>query len=134
MSDIYRLTADAQVSTLFGPSGSGQAALDVPIDEALCLAVRSSQVVELISDAPVVVQLPGPTSGAPAAPQANALIAKVVGPRVKATITTADGATQVVPVDPLLVLHTTTVSPITALSLTRTPGNDTFVHLFLGQI
>jgi hypothetical protein len=134
VADAYTFIADATVAPISGGFSSGIAALDVPLNEALTLSVKSSQVVELISDAAATVQLPGPTSTNPSAPLANVVVIKVVGPRVKAAITTADGASQIVPVDPLFVLHTTTVSPITALTLTRTPGNDTFVHLFLGQI
>lgn len=134
MSDRYQIQGSATTSPISGASAPVGAQVAVEIDEALVLSVDLQRRYDLIDDAAVTVQLPGPTSSNPSAPQANVLIIQVTGPRVKATITTADGAAQVIPVDPLLVLHTETGSPITALTLTRTPGNETFCDVFLGQI
>lgn len=132
MADAYHLIADATVAPLSSPS-SGEADIGVAIDEQITLSLDYKLTVELTTDAEVVVPLPGP-SAANVDPLANVVVIKVEGPRVKAKLTTADGAAQVLPVDPLLILHSLTVSPVTALSLTRSPGNDTLVHIFLGQI
>lgn len=135
MADTYHLTAEAETGPVAGGSlSSGSANVGIPVDVSLVLTASVARSYELISDAPVTVDLPGPTSDNPDAPQANVLHVQVSGPRVKATITTADGTAQVVPVDSLLILHTTTIAPITALTLTRTPGNDTFVSVFAGAI
>ena len=57
---------------------------------------------------------------------------KVTGGKVRVRLTSADGATQAVPVDSLLVLvdRATTVS---AIDLTRTPSTSTRVQVFLGE-
>ena len=135
MATIYTLNADALTAPQAGAVfSSGQPVVDVPLNEVVTLSLSSTQTIELIGDAPVSVLLPGPSSANPLGPQANCLLIKIVGPRVKATITTADGSAQVIPVDPLLILNSESVSPITALTLTRTPGVDTFAYVFLGQI
>jgi hypothetical protein len=64
-------------------------------------------------------------------PSVNALYIEADS-KVKLTITTADGALQVVPVDPMMVWFSATV-PITALSITRLAGTTTNVKLILGQ-
>ncbi len=135
MATTYTLNADALTAPQSGSTfSSGQPVVDVPLNEVVTLSLSSTQTIELIGDSPVTVLLPGPSSANPGGPQANCLLIKIVGPRVKATITTADGAAQVIPVDPLLILNSEGASPITALTLTRTPGVDTFAYVFLGQI
>lgn len=52
--------------------------------------------------------------------------------KVRARITSADGSTQSVPVDPLFVLLAGSV-PVTAIDLTRLAGVNTNVTLFLGE-
>lgn len=65
---------------------------------------------------------------------AHVLLLSVASPgaKVKARITTADGAVQVVPFDDLFLLVSLT-SPVTALDLQRTAGVDSFVDVYLGS-
>ena len=136
MATIYTLNADALTAPQVGSTfSSGQSVIDVPLNEVVTLSLQSTQVIELITDDTVDVLLPGPSSANPGAPLANCILIKIIGPRVVATITTADAeGPQVIPIDPLLILNSESVSPITDLTLTRTPGVDTFAYIFLGQI
>ena len=134
MSYAYQFQGGASLQSIPGAAlTSGIPTIEQQINTAYTLTLKTSADFELTSDSPVTVPLPGPSAES-GTPQANILQITVQGPRVKATITTADGASQVVPVDPTLYMETTTVSPITALTLTRTPGVDTLASVFLGQI
>lgn len=64
--------------------------------------------------------------------EANVLFLKGTGGKFKATLTSTDGASQVVPVDDTLMLTVRKV-PITAISLTRETGVEVSVSLFLGE-
>jgi hypothetical protein len=64
-------------------------------------------------------------------PEVNALFIEA-SQKVKLTITTADGAAQVIPVDPMMIWFSESV-PITALSITRLAATTTSVRLVLGQ-
>ena len=125
MADRFTLTADGQTVPSSSQT-SGIAVLDVPVNESFTLTWKRTDIVELTVDTPVTVPLPGPT------PQAAVLMLKAVGGKVKATITNADGAAQVISFDSVLILINQSAM-ITALTLTRLPAVDTFVHVFMGQ-
>lgn len=123
--ETFTLSADASTSPLGTPSGVS--VMDTPFLEQLALSYKKSDTVQLDADGAQAVVLPGG-----ATKQAHVLLAKAVGGKVIATITTADGAAQVVSFDSLLIIINLT-APITALSFTRTPGTATTVNTFLGQ-
>jgi len=52
--------------------------------------------------------------------------------KVRARLTSGDGAAQSIPVDPLLILLAS-ASPVTAIDLTRLAGVNTEVTIFLGE-
>lgn len=124
------------MATQFGLSGSytaepldGVPSLDpsigTPIDETMQLAYKATSEVHLTVDTPVAVDFAGVTN-------ANIVILKAVGGKVRARLTSADGTTQAIPVDSVLILTSREV-PITAVDLTRLPATDTVVRYFLGE-
>jgi hypothetical protein len=129
----YRLNADASMAATPGCPPGGSTTGDVNVDQSFTIVASSARSYQLLDDDPVTIDLPGPTSDNPDDPQAGILIVQVQGPPVKALVTTDYGTAQAIPIDPLLILHSTTDHPITALTLTRTAGNDTFVNVFAGQ-
>lgn len=112
------------MASLLGPI-SGLASVAIPLVERAALAQFSNQSITLTSDAALVVPLGSMT-------EVNALIVKAIGAKVRVRVTSADGSTQAVPVDSLLVLLAGSV-PITAIDLMRVAGVETAVEVFLGQ-
>lgn len=124
------------MATQFALSGSytaepldGVPSLDpsigTPIEESMQLAYKTVVEAHLTTDAPATVAFGGVTN-------ANVVILKVVSGKVKARLTSADGATQAVPVDTVFILTSRSV-PVTAIDLTRVPATDTVVRVFLGE-
>jgi hypothetical protein len=89
------------------------------------LETRTQVELTLTSDAAVAVSIPG-------ASNINVVVIRTVGGKVKARISSSDGATQAVPVDPYMSLITESVN-ITALDVTRVAGQETNVQIFLGE-
>ena len=128
MTTAYQFQGGPSIQAIPGAyASSGVPVTSIPINTAYTLALQNAVSYDLSSDSPVSIPVPG-VSGA------NIVLITVTGSRVKATLTSADGSAQVIPVDPTFYLESTTVSPITALTLTRTPGVDTLVSIFLGSI
>jgi hypothetical protein len=68
-----------------------------------------------------------------AMPSVNIVFVKVkAGGHVKVRFTSSDGATQAVPVDSMLLVISQRVS-ITAVDITRDPGVETLVDVYLAQ-
>lgn len=107
-------------------SPSGIASFCTPIIEQLNLVQKDYDTLVLAADAPVSVSFGGGVTAA------SVVILKAVGGKVRARVTSADGSTQAVPFDSLLILISRTV-PITAIDLMRVPGMATTVDVFLGQ-
>lgn len=105
------------------PSGSLYCA--TALDETVGLSRMLSATYDLTADSPVTVSMGGLTSAAVVA-------VKVTGSKVDATLTSADGTAQTIPVDSLALLISET-APFTALALTRTTGIAARVEVFLGQ-
>ena len=63
---------------------------------------------------------------------AHVVIIRTVGGRVDVRITHAGGSTQIIPVDALLIL-TSTTRPITAINLTEPDARAKTVKVFLGE-
>lgn len=101
--------------------------VDSEISEAMVLARSpTAYEVDLTVDTPMPVQLGGNSS-------VNVVILKSVGGKVKARITSADGTTQAVPFDSVLIITSRSV-PITAIDLTRAPATPCTVRVYLGQM
>lgn len=121
MSSRFDLAGSLTVTPL---EGDGPDVGEV-IHEILALEDFKFSTYTLDADAPVDVDFGGLSA-------ANVVMIKVTGGKVRVRLTSADGATQAVPVDSLLVLvdRATTVS---AIDLTRTPSTSTRVQVFLGE-
>lgn len=122
-----QLQINGSITTSPRPSVPVSAAsyLAQPISETAKLKAKAADVLNLATDA----ETPLPFGGVV---NANFVYICAVGGKVKAKITSADGAEQTVPIDPL---HMTISSstPITAISLTREAGQDTSVNYILGE-
>ena len=114
-------------SLVSSPSGaeSGDPGPIAPLDEALTLKRQLVDVYDLAADAPQAVAFGGLS-------QAHVVSIKAVGGKLRARITSADGAQQSIPVDGYLFLRSDTV-PITAIDLTRVAGTATTAKVFLGE-
>lgn len=89
------------------------------------LATEQYSQLTLASDSPAALPFGGLS-------EANVLIVKCVGGKVRVRITSADGSQQSVPVDSFLALISASV-PMTTVDVTRVPGVQTVVRYFLGQ-
>lgn len=128
MSDVFKLHGDVSLggSGGCGSSSSGSPNVIMSLDETMALA-KAAVVGEysLTTDAVQVVSFGGIASAA-------LVIIKVIGGKVKARLTSADGATQAIPVDSLALILSGSV-PYTALDLTRVPGVSVVVKVTLGE-
>ena len=107
-------------------SPSGVPALTTPLSELATVGVFTPSAYTLIADAPVAVMLGGVSV-------VNMLQVKVVsGGHVRVRVTSADGATQAIPVDTVLILMTRAIG-ITAIDLTRDLGVETVVEVLVAQ-
>lgn len=122
--DGFRLQGGYTVTPLSSVTSFAQV-VEAVIDELVTLEARTSYDVALTVDTPVAVSFGGVTN-------ANVVVLKALGGKVRARLTSADGATQAVPFDTYLILMSDTV-PITAIDLTRVAGVDTTVRVFLGD-
>jgi hypothetical protein len=109
---------------------SGSASLDpsfaAAIDESYVLDGKDGGFpVTLTTDAEFVVSFGSLVN-------ANIVILKSDG-KCKARLTSTDGATQSIPVDTVFISISQSV-PFTALGLTRLPGAETTVRVFLAKI
>lgn len=107
---------------------SGEAVVKIDLLEEGTSSAYVTSVVSLGGDDPEEISL-GDLDGA------EICIVRVVsqlGGKVLASFTHADGSAQVIPVDPLFVLISAT-SQITALSIQRTPGVETTVHVLFAR-
>lgn len=124
MADSFKLLGSYEVA----PQGSQLSfapAIIAQISESRTLSAKTISDITLDADAIEAVDFGG-------VEEAHVLELKATGGKVLATITTADGASQVVPVDSSLILICDE-SPVTALSLTRKAGTPTTVRVFLGE-
>lgn len=109
---------------LMGPA-SGVPSTEVPLDEPIALSAYMVQSLVLDTDSPMSVPFGGVAS-------VNFLSVKAIDEKVRVRLTSADGSSQSVPVDGLLVVQTDSV-PITAIDVTRVTGIQTTVEVILGQ-
>jgi hypothetical protein len=126
LADNFSLSGSYSVSPLSPPASADFDVLAV-INESEVLQEKSANSFDLSSDSPFTVPFGSVAS-------ASVMIIKVVsGLKIVATITTADGTAQTIPVDSFLAIISEG-SPVTALLLTRTPATDTSVRVFLGEM
>lgn len=124
MSETFTLSGSAGSKPVVGaPSGQGN--LSIPLDEGVSLLRSLKSEYRLSADAVQAVGL-GPLTNV------HVLIVRANGGKVRVRVTSADGVTQAIPVDPLLVLIANDV-PITAVDLTRVANIETDVSIFLGE-
>ena len=110
------------------PAGnnSGQPTVLVSYSEKVAQERQLVTTYTLDADTPVSVDL-GPLT------EVNFLSVRAVGNKIRVRITSADGSSQSIPVDPTLLLRCDSVG-ITAIDLTRTATYDTDVYLVMTQI
>ncbi len=125
MADTFTLAGSYESVPASVGTASGAASITAPIDEVVQLATRTQVEITLTSDAPVALAIPGGTN-------INAVVIRTVGGKVRARISSSDGATQAVPVDSFMALISESVD-ITALDVTRVVGQETVVQVFLGE-
>lgn len=125
MPEILTLTGQLSFNPTHAECGvDSDLSTVVNLQESLSIAAKQMLTFSLSSDLAFPIDLT-------TTPNVNMLYIDVSS-KVKLTITTADGATQVVPVDPVMFWISSTV-PITALSITRLAGTDTNVKVILGD-
>lgn len=125
MADTFKLSGSYTSAPTYG-NPSGCPSVEAPIDEAMTL--KKSPLVseyELTADAPQAVSFGSLTN-------AHVVIIKTYGGKVRATLTSADGASQAIPVDSFAAIMSSSV-PYTALSITRVSGTTTSVKVLLGE-
>lgn len=131
MPDQFTLSGQYGTTPSAGGIASGIAAITVPLLEQLNLVAKHYDSITLGTDAPTSVEFGGVVN-------AHVVVLKATGGKVRARITTTDGAQQAVPCDDLVIIisrgSTGTPAPATAIDLTRVPGVSTVVEVFLGQI
>lgn len=124
MADTFKLIGSYDVTPLSSPL-SFAPSIEAVINEAKAIAQKQLCDVTLSADSPVSVPFGGVTN-------ANIIILKAVGGKVRARYTSADGTDQSVPFDTYVILMTDAV-PITAIDLTRVSGTLTTVRVFLAE-
>jgi hypothetical protein len=124
MSDRFVLSG-SYVTTPLGGVQSFAQNIDALIDETTVLDKKYADTIELGVDTPVSIEFGGVTN-------AHVVILKAVGGKVRARVTSGDGAQQAIPFDTYIILMSME-EPITAIDLTRTPATLTTVRVFLGE-
>jgi len=125
MADQFHLSGEYATSPNTGAEASADPQVCAHIDERLSLENKTTNSVILDDDDPFDVDLGGLAN-------VNVLIMRTQGGKVMAQITSADGDSQSVPVDPFFALISRSV-PVTALTLTRVSGTPTTVKVFMGE-
>jgi|APSaa5957512622_1039677.scaffolds.fasta_scaffold356728_1 hypothetical protein len=124
MADTWAWTGEWTTTPTSGVP-SGDAVMSTPVNESQPLDVKHYDTIELGADGPTAVTFGGVTN-------AHVVALRTVGGRVIARLTSADGATQSIPVNPHMILIAED-RPITALDVERVAGQLTTVKVFLGE-
>lgn len=124
MADSFALQGSYGVTPLGNPLSFAPSVL-AAISEGI--QVKAKQVTELVLtvDTPVTVDFGGVAN-------AHIVILKSTGGKVRARVTSADGALQAVPFDTYWILMSEAV-PLTAIDLTRIAATETTVRVFLAE-
>ena len=125
MSSQLTISGSYVIAPLTGASANGEPTISTPFDEMI-ITDRSTLVeLRLTSDVAVSVAFGGVDEAVFVAIHAS-------GGKVSATLTSADGTDQIIPVDPIGLLLSESV-PFTALSLTRATGTTVDVRVVLAD-
>lgn len=124
MADAFKLLGSYETQPLTSPL-SFAASVIAQINEAKQIKVKQAYDVELTVDTPVAVNFGGVVN-------ANIIILKSVGGKVRARLTSADGSLQAIPFDTYWILMSESV-PVTAIDLTRVAGTATTCRVFLAE-
>jgi hypothetical protein len=125
MADKFQLTGSWSANPATGSLlASGAASFAAPISESVMLAQKNYDDYTLDADAVQAVAFGG---------VADAHVVLIFSDRkIAIRLTSADGATQVVPCDGFLGLISETV-PFTAIDIQRVAGQETKVKVFIGE-
>jgi hypothetical protein len=124
MADSFKLLGSYETAPLGNPLSFAPFVV-AQISEGRSLKAKQLSDLSLEADAPLAVPFGGVVN-------AHVVLIKAVGGKVRARITSADGALAPVPFDTYLILMSESV-PITAIDLTRVAGTVTSVRVFLGE-
>ncbi len=124
MTSFFRLSGTYTSDPSVG-APSADPGIAAPIDERLTLALDHADKITLTADPAVPVSFGGLTN-------AHVVVIKVPGEKVIARFTSADGATQAIPVSELAILISQD-TPFTAIDVQRVAGVTTTVKVFLGE-
>jgi len=126
MSHAFGFQGSYRTDPISG-SSSGNPFVSAPINESQILKTRAVSEIILDTDAPFSVPFTGGVVNA------HVVMLRATGAKIRARLTSSDGAAQAVPVEPYLFMMTSSV-PITAIDLTRLAGSGTVtVEVFLGE-
>ncbi len=123
MSDSFRFVGSYSSAPLFGVQ-SAFPTISAPIDESMQLAKRFTDTLLLETEGPIAVSLAGLTD-------VNLIVVKAVGGPIELSITTTLGVA-LIPVESFFMLFSFTTG-ITAITVERSPGVETYVEVFMGQ-
>lgn len=124
-TQIAKFQGSLDVCSAIQLLGSGQAQVAASFEEQLSVESVLVTNLTLSSDSPVSLSL-GPLTGV------NLLSIRAVGGKIRVRVTSSDGTSQGLPVDPVLVLMSDSVD-ITAIDLTRTANIETEVFVVMAQ-
>lgn len=124
MTDSFKLLGSYETTPLGQPLSFAPNII-AQINESRTLKSSHPDTITLDTDSPVPVAFGGVTN-------AHIVILKAIGGKVRAAITSADGTAQLVPFDTYWILMSESV-PVTAITLTRVPGQLTTVRIFIGE-
>lgn len=124
MPDAFKLTGSYEATPLSNPLSFAPSVV-APINESKQVKAKEVGEVLLSTDSPVAVAFGGVVN-------ANIIILKAIGGKVRARLTSTDGSTQAVPFDTYLILMSDSVA-VTAIDLTRVAGTETTVRVFLAE-
>jgi hypothetical protein len=124
MADAFKLLGSYETSPLGNPLSFAPNII-AQISESKTVKAKQIEDVTLDVDTPIAVPFGGVIN-------AHIIILKATGGKVKARVTSADGAVQAIPFDTYWILMSESV-PITAIDLTRVAGTLTTVRVFLAE-
>ena len=104
---------------------SGNPSTEVVLADTIRLTKRHSTVMDLTSDSAASIGFGGLTN-------AHVISIRASGGKIRVRLTSTDGSTQAIPVDPYVLVLCREV-PVTAIDLTRVAGTSTTVFVFLGE-
>lgn len=126
MSQTVKIHGELSAGPDSCSGSSGSPALLVQLDEAISVkGVPNTSEYELSSDSPQSVAFGGLAS-------ASVVLIKATGGKVRVRLTSADGTSQAIPVDSLLLILSESVA-YTAIDLTRVSGTLTTVAVTLAE-